>query len=238
MIRPVALFLALVFAYTPIALMAEPWITGYAYSKESDQLLYHEVHYRSSLESSVSNRVDYIAPDQEVIVAKTLDFSESLLAPAIEQRDYRNATAIFTRYTSTGFEVGYKNNDTALRVNSLNRSESLVVDAGFDSFVRQHWDTLIEGDTVRAQFLVPARLDTVNIGIRATQQTHCRTQSDQALCLIVRPAGLLRLLGWFVDPLYLAYERDSKRLLQYSGISNLLDDNGAPQDVIIRYEYH
>jgi hypothetical protein len=103
--------------------------------------------------------------------------------------------------------------------------------------VRKHWDALDAGDTIRGEFLVPARLDTVSISISRTHKNDCAPLTVDALCLVVRPAGLLRFVSWFVDPLYLAYETNTKRLLQYKGISNLLDNNGARQDVIISYQY-
>lgn len=231
------LLLALASGSIAYANDVEPWITGNAYSTENNRLLYQEIHYRSSYNSMVSGRVDYVGPTQEVIVAKTLDYSRSLFTPAIEQNDFRNATKIFTRFTNSGIEVGYQNSEDSPRLNTLERSDRLIIDAGFDSYVREHWDALNNGDTVRGDFLVPARLDTVNIGISSTQRTDCAPLTADALCLVVRPAGLLRLVSWLVEPLYLAYETDTQRLLQYKGISNLLDNDGARQDVIISYQY-
>ncbi|MGJ8688556.1 MAG: hypothetical protein ACSHXZ_03465 [Gammaproteobacteria bacterium] len=215
-----------------------PWITGNAYDADSDRLLYQEQHYLSTDNPTVSVRVEYINNAEEVMVLKTLDFSRSLYAPIIEQRDLRRSTNIFTRYTPTGIEVGYQNEDKPLRWNSLELSDRLIIDAGFDPYVRRHWAALQAGDAIRGEFLVPARLDTVNISIRAVDAQDCLSQTQTVLCLVVRPAGFLRLVSWFVDPLHLAYDTQTQRLLLYKGISNLLDADGNPQDVVIRYQYH
>ena len=215
-----------------------PWITGNAYDADSGRLLYQEQHYLSTDNPTVSARVEYINSAEEVMVLKTLDFSRSLYTPIIEQRDLRRSTNIFTRYTPSGIEVGYRNDDKPLRWNSLALNDRLIIDAGFDPYVRRHWNALQAGDAIRAEFLVPARLDTVNISIRATDAQDCLSQPQSVLCLVVRPAGFLRLVSWFVDPLYLAYDTQTQRLLLYKGISNLLDDEGNPQDVVIRYQYH
>ncbi len=214
-----------------------PWIKGNAYEASSKQKLYTELHYRASPEATVSARVEYVDQSQELIVAKTLEYSDSLATPAIEQIDYRNATKIFTRNTNAGVEVGYQRQGEPLRSSEIQRSERLVIDAGFDAYVREHWEALQAGRTVRGEFLVPARLDTVNIGISKTDLDDCEPSIEEALCLTVRPAGFLRVLTWFVDPLILAYDEQTQRLIQYKGISNLLDDEGNTQDVLITYEY-
>ena len=41
-----------------------------------------------------------------------------------------------------------------------------------------------------------------------------------------------------IVPIYIGYEQDSRRLAMFSGISNLRDDRGEPQNVLITYEYH
>jgi hypothetical protein len=44
-------------------------------------------------------------------------------------------------------------------------------------------------------------------------------------------------LGLVAEPIYLAYEQDSQRLLQFRGVSNLKDSKGKSQAVVIRYSY-
>ena len=77
----------------------------------------------------------------------------------------------------------------------------------------------------------------MKISIRKTDDEQCAAITSSTLCLVVRPAGILRLVGWLVEPLYLAYEQGSQRLMMYRGISNLLDENGESQNVLIRYQY-
>lgn len=48
---------------------------------------------------------------------------------------------------------------------------------------------------------------------------------------------MLRAVGWLVDPIYIGYEQQSKQLKVFDGISNLRDDNGDPQNVVITFEY-
>ena len=45
------------------------------------------------------------------------------------------------------------------------------------------------------------------------------------------------LLGMLVDPFELTYDRGSRRLLRFTGVSNLKDEAGQSQQVDIHYQY-
>ena len=56
-------------------------------------------------------------------------------------------------------------------------------------------------------------------------------------CFVIKPAGLLRMVSWFVDPIYIGYDTESRRLLMFEGVSNLRDDAGEPRNALIHFEY-
>lgn len=218
-------------------LQAQPWVVGNAESAEDGELLYKELHYRSDPQAAVSERVEYVDSAGELLVQKSLEVVVSPVTPNVEQRDLRTGTQFSVTDVGTGLEVHYQRGGERGETQRIDKGERLVVDAGFDPYVRSHWEALSAGEAIQADFFVPARLDTVKISIRKTDAQQCQSVATSALCLVVRPAGILRLVGWLVDPLYLAYEQGSKRLLMYRGISNLLDAEGESQDVLIRYVY-
>tara|TARA_R110001606_G_scaffold369162_4_gene525117 strand:- start:105 stop:851 length:747 start_codon:yes stop_codon:yes gene_type:complete len=224
-------------ALIALPLHAQPWIVGEAASVESGELLYQELHYRSDALALLSDRVEYVAPSGELLVEKSLNGARSFITPEVEQNDLRSGTRFSVNDNGDSLEVRYQRAGQSLVSKRIEKEERLVVDAGFDPYVRANWEALSTGEAIRAEFFVPARLDTVRISIRQTDAEQCAAISSSALCLVVRPAGILRLVGWLIDPLYLAYEQDSQRLLMYRGISNLLDENGEPQNVLIRYQY-
>ena len=119
----------------------------------------------------------------------------------------------------------------------MSHRESIVVDAGFDPFVRKHWDRLINGDSVSAGMLVPSRLDTVRVSLTKTEPRYCDHAAVDVHCFVIRPAGMLRAVGWLVDPIYIGYGQQSQQLEVFNGISNLRDDNGEPQNVLITFDY-
>ncbi len=96
--------------------------------------------------------------------------------------------------------------------------EDGIVDAGFDRFVDQHWAELVEGEVLSRPFLVPRRLDFVDFRIRRESE-----DDSTYVFLMGVESALLRL---FVKPIKVTYERKSRRLLRYSGISNMRDNQG------------
>jgi len=216
-----------------------PWTTGTAYSVADGQVAYRELHYPAPGQAGLSSRVEYQDAQGRVIVRKQLDFSRSLTAPAIDQVDLRTSTRIYTRYEGARLQASYQRDaGSAMRTDTLRPRPELIVDAGFDPFVRAHWDSLLAGRPASAEFFLPALLRTITVSIAPVARAECEQVVGDVLCLMVRPAGLLRVASWFVEPLRLAYDLDERRLLMFRGPSNLLDAQGQAQDVLVLFEYH
>lgn len=238
-LKALSLLLTTALMANPGANASTPWTTGTAFRLEDGAVAYRELHYPAPGQPGLSSRVEYQDTAGRVIVSKQLDFSRSLTAPAIDQLDLRTRTRLFTRYEDERLQAGYQRDASApLRSDSLRPSPNLIVDAGFDPFVRSRWDTLMAGRAVNAAFFVPSRLDTVTVSIAPVAREECARVPGEVLCLMVRPAGMLRVVGWFVEPLRLAYDLDEKRLVMFQGLSNLLDDQGEAQEVLVLFEYH
>jgi hypothetical protein len=205
-------------------------------------VLYYEYHFAENPDLQLSTRVQYRRADGSVFAEKTIDYSRSLTAPDIQHIDYRNTARITTELTDDAraamIKVGFQAHDSPrYREELLAHRESVVVDAGFDPFVRKHWQSLITGESVSAGMLVPSRLDTVRVSLTKADASHCDQASADVYCFVIRPAGMLRAVGWLVDPIYIGYDQQSQRLKVFDGISNLRDDNGDPQNVLITFEY-
>ena len=77
----------------------------------------------------------------------------------------------------------------------------------------------------------------MHISIRKTDNDECNFPSQNMHCFIINPAGLLRMVSWFVDPILIGYDADSRRLLMFEGVSNFRDDAGEPRNTLIHFEY-
>ena len=112
------------------------------------------------------------------------------------------------------------------------KGKRLVTDAGFDQFVRENWDVLVQGERQKVDFLVPSRLSIVPFRM---EKVDCIDGVENALCLSIETsAWWLRLL---VNPVFLAYDLEHKYLLRFVGRANISDENGDYQTVDIHYEY-
>ena len=146
-----------------------------------------------------------------IFAEKHLDYRQNPLSPSLLMTDYRS-----------GVES---------RV-STSTQENLVVDAGFDNFVRSIWDTLDAGGNAKFPFLV------VGFDKPIKMKAHRSTAGDctaAELCLEIKLDSWF--LGMIIDPIELSYARAVRRLLRFSGISNIKGENGESQNVDIHYQY-
>ena len=82
----------------------------------------------------------------------------------------------------------------------------------------------------------PHQLQPVCHCWRSLVQSRFRTAGTCAqVCLQIELDSWL--LGMLVDPFELTYDRGSRRLLRFTGVSNLKDGEGQSQQVDIHYRY-
>ena len=155
------------------------YVVGSAYDRDSQELLYSEYHYCST--DALQCKVEYIDDSDELITHKILDYSRSLNSPELFVKAYR------------------KEEDQRLAVSDI---EDVVVDAGFDNFVRSRWDDLAGGTAVIFPFQ-PLGFDKP-LTMRASKRDSKSDESECAesnLCLIVRVDSWL--LGLIARPIEL-----------------------------------
>lgn len=244
---PVLLYLALLTLPAPAVLSApdgapQTWVAlGEAYDEDGEELLYREYHLQPQEDGlPLPTRVEYRTVDGELFAEKALDFSRSRIAPAMDFRDLRRDLRMVTRYPEDHddrLELVYHPADDDSPERDTFDTESLIVDAGFDPFVRQHWERLLDGERIVADFLVASRQDVVRVAFTEVDREECETPAEGIHCLEVSPAGTLRLFSWFVDPILIAYHPEPLRLVFFHGRGNIPDADGDPRQVRIRYEY-
>jgi hypothetical protein len=187
----------------------EPDILGEAYDLDSGEYLYSEHHFCD--EAFQRCRVEYIDNTGELIARKNVDFSANPTAPTLRFEDFRRERDVRKEFDA---------------------ESELVVDSGFDNFIRSRWDALETGNRVEFPFLPAGREDPLNMEAVLARNSGCE---QEQLCLEVA------LDSWFlqmlVEPIRLTYDRDSQRLLRFRGLSNIADAGGGGQNVDIRYSY-
>ena len=195
--------------------------------------------------------MQYRDAEQQLIAKKNADFSKNPLAPMIKQVDYRHKEKVSVQQVVDNegntsqkptLDVRYNEPDTgAIQQASIDLSDKTVVDAGFDNAIRLYWEDILSKKTVILDFVAPVQQTSLGLSVKTQSLTRCEKLNDvvyteeQHICIKVNAANII--LSWLVKPIYLVYERDSQRLLTFSGHVNISDNNGQGQTATIVYRY-
>jgi len=109
-----------------------------------------------------------------------------------------------------------------------------VIDAGFDRLVERFWDQLKEGEDLEFEFLALSRASLISFRVYRT------SISETQVGLAIAPANWF--LDMLMDPIALNYDRQTGRLLEYRGVTNIqaLVDGEVSEDNFtawIKYRY-
>jgi hypothetical protein len=206
-------------------------IVGSAYSVKTGALLYRETHEKLSDEAY---NVEYSEPDGRVFGHKKLDFSQSKMTPSFSQVNERNGEKIGVTQSGGKLNIVYQENRAAKEEKaSVKLAAGMIVDAGFDAFIKQYWDALEAGKNMDIEYLVPSKQTTFSF--RFSKASCVEGTADGAQCFALTPVSWLVKLA--VDPIVVAYDPADKRLLRFTGRANICDEQGKYQTVDIQYHY-
>lgn len=201
---------------------------GYAYDLKTKELLYTEHH---QYQSEIKHHVIYKEVTGEVFAEKTIDYRQGFISPNIEQENFRNGEYIKISNKNKDVLIEYKeNSEEEKETNVIGSSSSLVVDAGFDHFISQNWESLLAGKEMTVEYIIPSLLEPYRLSIR---QYQCDEQSNY--CFSISASNFF--ISLFSDQLRLSYDKSSRKLASFQGKSNICDESGHYQNVKISYQY-
>lgn len=182
------------------------------------RLLYREAHYLDTRAAVPRRIVLYQCPSGRAFARKTVDGAGG--APSFAFIDARDGYQEGVRMQGGAREVFWQASGTsATRRLPVEKTGASVFDAGFDAYVREHFDSLRQGKALRARFLVPSRLSAIGVSVKPVSGA---------------PAGHLdlrtRLDAWFgfaLPELRLRYRIADHRLVRFEGIGTIRDASGA-----------
>ncbi|SEO93487.1 hypothetical protein SAMN02800692_2872 [Luteibacter sp. UNC138MFCol5.1] len=202
--------------------------TGTAYAPGSGAILYSEEHWIVDEGASRERLVLYRCTDGRPFARKYLRYANTPWLPDVDYEDgrtgYRERVRVDGRQLSTTVVDGRSDNtDTA----TLAVHPDTVVDAGFDDFVRMHWDTISAPKGLSARFVVPSHGDDLGLNIRPDG-------ADDPSARVRRfRMALDGWLGAIAPKVTLVYTADTRRLVGFEGLSNVRGDDGKTQKVRI-----
>lgn len=207
--------------------------TGYARTRESGRLLYVESHYVRELGTAAENRIVLYrcAPAGAAFARKELNYHSQRHAPDFNMTDARSGYSEGVRRTTQGLSV-YSKADAASprREAMLALRPNLVVDAGFDDFVRSNWRDLDSGKTVSFPFLVPSQRDTFNFKVRKEREVLIEGVTASVIRL-----NLSGVLSWFTPFIEVSYRQSDQVLMRYEGLTNIRNADGQLLEAVIDF---
>jgi len=113
----------------------------------------------------------------------------------------------------------------------LNIEEPYVIDGGLTFFFRQNWTALLNNKTVEFNFVAPSKLDYFKF--RVSKSAFKNINGFKGMELKLEPASFI--IRQFVDPIYITYDLQTRKILYYAGISNINNDEGKSYNVKIDF---
>lgn len=211
------------------SLLSDMQVVGEAYQLNGEQLLYRELHSYGA--DGQRHQVEYRDVDGRLIAKKILNYGRGAATPEFTQWDYRNDRETSVYWADNGFVLSRIQDQQRLFKQFEPRSP-LVLDAGFDAFIRSHWSELTTGQVMTFHFPLLKNARLVELRVRRSECSY--SALDQQCFKLQLSNRLLRLL---TEPIELGYDPKRKLLLRYRGLSNIEDEKGKGLPVDIRYRY-
>lgn len=214
---------------------------GRAYDPNSEELLYTETHKIQLDEKGEYETAEVLYKDKDgnVFARKQLSYGDDITLPETHFYELDSPFFYKVKNKASKLSVEYQDEQENTYENVAIEDKGFhVVDAGFDRLVSQNWQTLLDGDALTFAFLAVTRSQFFDF--RLVKETDKKMQKDGQLVLRLEPSNAI--LRWILDPAYLSYDLDNKKLLRFTGLTNVrkrpegqvLDENYI---AVIKYDY-
>jgi hypothetical protein len=172
--------------------------------------------------------VTYFDVNGEIIATKAMRYPGLPQHPEISQSDLTRNIDVRTRVINQTLEMIRYDSDR-VRTHEIPLDETIIVDAGFDSFVRNNWHGFVENVPQAYKFAVAGqgRLLKVNITKQAV--------SPGETAFVIKPSNpFIRML---MPDIHLRYNQD-RRLIAYEGLTNLYLPDGQSRHVSVEFVHY
>ncbi len=205
--------------------------SGTAYDTKG-HTLYTESHWSTVDAGQTKRLILFTCPDGKAFARKQVDDADNAEAPLFQLDDHRSGYREGMRLNAAGkYEVFVRRNSEQPEQSAAVESrQGLVVDAGFDRFIVTHWDDLLAGQEQKVEFMLPSRLRSYGFLLKPTGTDQINGTPVQRFRLEIDS-----WLGFALPSIDIAYASDSKAIREYSGVSNIRDNEG--KNVKVRIEF-
>jgi hypothetical protein len=199
---------------------------GVARDSRNDTLRYIEHH--QYLENG-RHLVRYFSPELELIARKDIIYPDLPQHPLISQLDLGTGRQVRSSKLNNTL-IMEVDDPSGYEVIELELTDELIIDAGFDAFIKTNWDELITVGKQSRPFAVAGQSRLLRIMIEAKSAGDLTGANFR----IVPENWFARL---FVGSLELVYD-DARRLVSYTGYSNLSLASQNNRSVYITFSHY
>lgn len=194
--------------------------TGYAYKEGVKKPVYTEKFTDKTIDGKPSEiTTKYYDATNKLIAQRTLSFSKSKFAPDFKTEDFRTGYIEGAEAKGNKFRLFVKESkDDKLKEKTISIPAPAVIDGGFNQYIKANWSELEKGTALIFNFAVASRLDYYKM--RAVKIS----ATDKTMKVKIEPER--KILRMLASPIVVNYDKSTKRILSYEGISNISDENG------------
>lgn len=222
--------LAAILLFPLIAYSETQVYLGEAYKEK--ELVYKETHSVEFQEKKLlTSRTEYTSSEGKLLAILTNNYEKSLSAPEHEMKDIVHKTTYGLRYKGL-LPVMYRleNGKEELKeVHHKDPSKLLVGGQGLHYYLVANMEEVIQKKKIDMKFLIPGKLDSYDFYLKLSKTTETEVVFDVEI-----DSWFLRL---FAPGLKLVYDRKEKKLIRYSGLSNIQDEKKKIMNIDLTYFY-
>ncbi len=200
---------------------------------EDGDLFYTEVFDLKKASDKISSgSIIYFNADHKKIAQINLDFSKNLFAPDTTFEDLRDQYQYKMTFNKkeNSIKMSYKEKDDKNpHEKSFSYKEDMITPQGMVYYLGKNMESLKKSGEIEAVMLMPSRLDTMSILIKVI------SEAGSKMTINVKPKNpFVRAL---VPDLQISFNESTLQVLEFRGISNLLDEQDHQKKITISYKY-
>ena len=196
---------------------------------EQGELVYREKHSVTREGGQVmTSLTEYFSPAGQLIATMESDYSRNLSMPTYVFEDLRRGYREGLRQEDGEYIIFKKTKDGEEETAAITNTEDVFSCQGWHYYLVNNL-AVLERENVELNLILPSELKAFPFEIQRV-----RSEGDRVEAVLKLNHWLFR---YFAPTLQLVYDSKSRKLVEYRGISNLLDSEENRQDVRIVYEY-
>ncbi len=202
---------------------------GRAVSLKTKAFMYKEVHLIETDEAGFNLKLhtDYVDAEGKIIARNSGDFTKNKYVPEVVFEDFRFKKSFIQTVdlALSQVTVMQKINNKEVGKKVIKMTKNMVSAQGFDNFLKANYSDL---KSQKIDFLVIEKSDSYSFLVTSAQSAD---KGNSTFKLAIDSF----FGSFFLKPIEVTYRDADKKLLSYSGLSNILDSNEKSQEVEIVY---